>query len=85
MIEILQYDEHLMSAVIGVFPTLTNRGIEKVCNQTVRVTSHGKLVFEHAGSLEFSKTFQLVAGKPLEKIQDKMSIDGDCGLKKSTD
>lgn len=85
MIEILQYDEHLVSAVIGVPPTLTNRGIEKVCYETVRVTSHGKLVFEHAGPLEFSKTFQLVAGKPLEKIQDKMSIDGNCGPKKSTD
>jgi len=30
MIEIRQNDEHLMSAVIGITPTLTNGGIEKV-------------------------------------------------------
>ena len=30
MIEIRQNDKHLMSAVIRITPTLTNRGIEKV-------------------------------------------------------
>jgi hypothetical protein len=49
------------------------------------VTCHGKLVFEHAGSLKFGETFQLVARKSLQKVQNKMSIDRNCGPKKSTD
>lgn len=85
MIEIRQNDEHLMRAVIGVLPTFANRRIKKVCHQTIRVTRHGELVFEYAGSLKFSETFQLIAGKSLQKIQNNMSIDGNCGSKKSTD
>jgi len=85
MIEIRQNDEHLMSAVVGIMPTLANYRIEKVCHKTIRVTRHGKLVFEYASSLEFGETFQLVAGKPLQKIQNEMSIHGNCGPKKSTD
>jgi hypothetical protein len=65
MIEIRQYDAHFVSTIVGITPALTNHGIEKVCYETVRVTSHGKLVFEHASSLKFGETFQLVAGKPL--------------------
>jgi len=49
------------------------------------LTRHGKLVFEHASALKFGETFQLVAGKPLQKIQDNMSIDGNCGPKKGTE
>ena len=79
VIEIRQYDEHLMSAVVGVLPALANGRIEKVCHQTIRVTRHGKLVFEYASSLEFGETFQLIAGKTPQKIQNKMSIDGNCG------
>jgi len=85
MIEIRQNDEHLVSAVIGVPPALANRRIEKVCHQTVRVTSHGKLFFEYAGSLKFGETFQLVARKSAQKIQNMMSIDRNCGPKKGTD
>ena len=85
MIEIRQNDEHLMSAVVGVTPTLAAQRVEKVCHQTIRVTCHGKLFFEYAGPLKLGKTFQLIAGKPLEKVQDKVSIDRNCGPKKGTD
>jgi len=85
LIEIGQDDKHLMSAVVGITPTLAKRRIEKVCHQTVRVTRHGKLFFEHASPLKFGKTFQLVARKPLQKIKDKMSIDRNRGPKKGTD
>jgi hypothetical protein len=85
MIEIRQNDEHLMSAVVGITPALAKRRIEEVCHQTIRLTRHGKLFFEYASSLKIGKTFQLIARKPLQKIQDKMSIDGYCGPKKGTD
>ncbi len=84
-IEIRQYDEHLVRAVVGVTPTIAKRGIEKVCHQTVRVTSHGKPFFENASSLEFGETLQLVAGKSLQKIKNEMPIDRNCRLKKGTD
>ena len=74
-----------MSAVVGMTPTLRDRRIEKVCHQTIRVTCHGKLFFEYAGPLKLGKTFQLIAGKPLQKIEDNMSIDRNCGPKKGTD
>jgi hypothetical protein len=85
LIEIRQNDEHFMSAVVGVTPTLAHRRIEKVCHQTIGLTRYGKLFFENAGSLKFGETFQLIAGKPLQKIEDKMSIAGNCGPKKGTD
>ena len=81
MVEIRQNDEHLMSAVVGMTPALANRRIEKVCHQTVRVTRHGKLFFEHAGPLKFGKTLQLIAGKSLQEIEEEMSIDRNCGPK----
>jgi hypothetical protein len=74
-----------MRAVVGVTPTLANRRIEKVCHQTIGLTRHGKLFFENAGSLKFGETFQLIAGKPLQKIEDNMSIDRNRGPKKGTD
>jgi len=74
-----------MRAVVGVTPTLARRRIEKVCHQTIGLTRHGKLFFEDAGSLKFGETFQLIAGKPLQKTKDKMSIAGNCGPKKGTD
>jgi hypothetical protein len=49
------------------------------------LTRHGKLVFEYASPLKFGETFQLVAGKPIQKIQNEMSIEGNCGPKKGTD
>ena len=64
MIEIRQNDEHLMSAVVGVTPTLAAQRVEKVCHQTIGLTRHGKLFFEYASSLKFGETFQLIAGKP---------------------
>jgi len=85
LIEIRQNDKHLMRAVVGVTPTLANRRIEKVCHQTIGLTRHGKLFFEHAGSLKFGETFQLIAGKSLQKIEDNMSIDRNCGPKKGID
>lgn len=85
LIEIRQNDEHLVRAIVGVTPTLAQRRIEKVCHQTVGVTRHGKLFFEHASSLKFGETFQLIARKSLQKIKDKMSIDRNCGPKKGTD
>jgi hypothetical protein len=86
VIEIRQHNEHIVSAGIGVSPTLGNARIEKVCEQTVRVTRRGILFFEYASSLEFGETFQLVAGKSVEKIQNnKSSIHGNCGPKKGTD
>jgi hypothetical protein len=84
-VEIRQNNEHLMSAVVGMTPTFANGRIKKVCHQTIRVTSHGKLFFEHTRSLKFGKTLQFVAGKSLQKIQNEMSIDGSCGSEKSTD
>jgi hypothetical protein len=74
-----------MSAIIGVAPTLASRRIEKVRHQTIGLTRHGKLFFQYAGSLKFGETFQLIAGKPLQKIKDKMPIDRNGGPKKGTD
>ena len=85
MIEVRQNDEHLVSAIVGVTPTLANRRIEKVCHQTVGLTRHGKLFFEYASSLKFGETFQLIARKSLQKIKDQMSFDRNCGPKKGTD
>ena len=84
-IEIRENDEQLMRAVVGITPALGHRWIEKVCHETVRVTCHGKLLFEHAGSLKLGETFQLIAGKPLQKIQNKMPMGRSCGPKKSAD
>ncbi len=85
LIEIRQNDEHLVSAIVGVTPTFARRGIEKVCHQTIGLTRHGKLFFEHASSLKFGETFQLIARKSLQKIKDQMSIDRNRGPKKGTD
>jgi hypothetical protein len=84
-IEIRENDAHLVRAVVGVTPTIANRRIEKVCHQTVRVTCHGRPFFKHARSLKLGETFQLIAGKSLQKIRDQMPIDRNCRLKKGTD
>jgi hypothetical protein len=83
-IEIRQNDEHFVSPVVRVMPTLGHARIEKVCHQTVSMTRHGNL-FQHTSPVKFSKTLQLIAGKTLQKIEDKITIDGDSGTKKSTD
>ena len=78
-------NEHLVSAVIGIMPALGDRWIEKIRHQPVGLTCHGKLFFEHARSLKFSQTLQLIAGEPLQEIQNEMLIGGNCGTKKSAD
>jgi len=70
-----------MSPVIGMTPALGNYRIEKVCHQTVRVTCHGKLFFEYAGSLKLSQTFQLIAGQAAKKFENFMSISRKCAPK----
>jgi len=69
LIEIRQNDKHLVSAVIGVTPTLANARVEEVSHETVGLTRFGILFLEYAGPLEFSETFQLIAGQALKKIQ----------------
>jgi hypothetical protein len=81
LIEKRQNDEHLMSAVVGITPTLAKRRVEEVCHQTIGLTCHGKLFFEYASALKFGETLQLVAGKSLQEIKDTMSIDRNCGPK----
>jgi hypothetical protein len=60
-IQIRQNYEHFMRAFVGITPTLARTRVEEVCHQTIRLTRYGILFFEHAGSLKFSQTFQLVA------------------------
>ena len=85
MVEPGQNDKGFVSAIAGASPAVTNSRVEKVCHQTVRVVGGGKLRFQHASPLEFGKTFQFVAGKSAEKIQNAGAITRNCVAKKSTE
>lgn len=63
-----------MCPVIGISPAFEDRRVEKVCHQTIQVKCHGELFFEHARSLKFRQTLQLIAGESLQKIRNKMFV-----------
>jgi hypothetical protein len=74
-----------VSAIVGTPPAFAIARFKKVCQQTVRLTSHGIHFLEYASSLEFRETFQFIPRKSIQKLQHNTSIDRNCGPKKGTD
>ena len=68
-IEISQNDKCLMRTIAGAAPAHTIIRIEKLRHQPIWVVINF-ISFENAGTLEFGETFQFVAGKAAEKIQN---------------
>ena len=82
VLEILQHNERLVSAIIRIAPALRSDGIEKIRDQSVRVTRDAVLRFKHTSPLKFSETLQFVSRQSTEKFQNLMSIDRDYVAKK---
>ncbi len=82
-VEVGENDKCFVRSITRIAPAFEIIRVEEIRHQSVRVIS-GYMGFQNASTLEVSKTFQFIARKPAEEVEDGMAISRSGFAKEGT-